>query len=711
MSARTLALLCLLPVTAPAQHTPNVAPEFAEWGELGPAPIVSGPYTGRVAAIACSTTDELRYYVGGADGGVWRTDDGGKWWVPLGDTLPTTAIGALAVDPNDDDVIYAGMGEGNFANHSRYGLGFARSRNAGQTWAVFGQDLFGGRCFSRIRVNPQDTSVLYAATTHAGGFPAKVAARGHPLRDGPLGVFKSTDHGSTWTQLANGLPTTLSATDLALDPQNPNVVYAAIGDIFGAPQNGIYRSTDAGASFSRLGGGLPTSGLGRLTIAIAPTDPNTIYVAAVYPGTSTGAGAGTRSVYKSTDAGTTWKAIPTPNYHAGFGWYLSTAAVDPADPDTLIVGGLSCHRTSDDGGTWSTITPPHVDLHALEFDATGRLLCGNDGGVHRSIDLGASWKAINANLGLIQFYAGISLDPADPNVIYGGTQDNGSVVRQGGENGWVSVLGGDGGYTGIDSSGTRVFVEFQGTGSLYRSVNGSRFSRVGWLITGRNCFLPPYEIHPTDPLRMIYGTELLWESQDGGSSWTPIGPDITGGGGAAISGLAWSPVDVQTIYALTNDGLVQVSRDGGKTWMLSRTGVATWPRVRRPFALHPEKPESAFLAVAGFGSERLLHTEDGGATWTSAAGNLPDIPVNSVAVRLIDDGVDSSSLILFVGTDQGVWRSDNDGQNWYRYGGNLPNAPVIDLRIDLPRLRIVAATQGRGVWQARLKPHREIPPK
>jgi photosystem II stability/assembly factor-like uncharacterized protein len=697
-----------IPFVLHAQATCQRAPVVPApvWTELGPAPIASGPYTGRVAAIATSASDANLYYVGGADGGVWRTEDGGVSWRAVGDGLPTTAVGALALDPQDHDVVYVGTGEANFANHCRYGLGFARSRDGGQTWSVSGEQAFAGRCFSRIRVDPQNRTVLYAGITHAGGFPARAAARNHPLANGPLGVFKSTDAGATWVQLAGGLPTTVSATDVALDPQNPQVVYVAVGDIFGNPANGVYKSTDGGATFVELGGGLPTANVGRITLAIAPSQTSTIVASVVRACDAVGNNGATLNVYRSTDAGASWSAINPGSYQATYGWYLCTSAIAPASPSTILVGGLELRRTTNAGGSWSTVTPPHVDIHALEFDAAGRLLCGDDGGIHRSSNFGTSWQAINGNLGLVQFYAGISLDPSDPTVVYGGSQDNGTLMRDAG--GWVTVLGGDGGYTSIDSTGTRVFAEFQGTGNLYASINGGSFQPIGTGLTGRNCFLPPHEVHPLDPLLMIYGTERLFRSTNGGNTWSPVSPDLTGGGSAAISGLAFAPSDANTVYVLTNDGRVQTTANGGQSWQLRLTGIATWPRTRRPFAVHPGDPRQVWLAVAGFGGEKLLASESGGADWFAATGDLPDLPANAVAVHTQPAG----PPIVYLGTDQGVWRSEDSGKHWSRYGVALPNAPVIDLRADAARGRLVAATQGRGLWEATLSPRAvAVPPR
>ncbi len=674
------------------------------WKSLGPAPIARGPYTGRVSAIAPSKQNPKMLYVGGADGGVWKSTDDGNSWTPIGDSLPTTSVGALAVDPKNDQVLYVGMGESNFANHSRYGLGLAKTSDGGKSWEVFGVEAFAGRCISRIEIDPKNPKILYATTTHAGGMPIRNGARGHPLAKGPLGLFRSTDAGRTWQKIGKGLPN-LSATDLALDPKNPKNLFVAIGHIFGDARNGLYRSTDGGLSFKKLSIGLPSSGIGRVSVALSPSQPKRVYANFVRAASSTGGGASTLGFYRSDDGGISWTRKSLGNFQASYGWYLSVLRVHPTKPDTVFVGGFTMRRSTNGGSSWRSVTPPHVDLHAIEWDAAGRLLAGDDGGLHRSSNLGASWSSLN-KLGLIQFYAGISLHPKSPGVILGGTQDNGSNER--GSNGvWQHVFGGDGGCTGIDPSGSLRFVEYQGTGNLFRSVNGSYFRRSSSGIFGRNCFLPPFAIDPRNGKRMVYGTERVFLSTNGGLSWSAISGDLTNGGRAAIRGIEIAPSDGNYIYVSTNDGNVQASSDGGRTWRKVLKGVPGWPRTTRPFAVDPRDPKKVYFATGWFGQDQLRFSGDAGKTWQSLDGDLPDVPVHCIGL----DPRSSGEPVLFAGSDQGVWRSQNHGKHWERYGDGLPNTPVVDLRMDLGRSRIVVATQGRGVFWIPLIPKGAIDPR
>ncbi len=662
------------------------------WESLGPAPAsVSGGSAGRISAVACSRVDPDLYFVGAADGGVWRTRDGGQSWTPLTDHLPTTAIGAISLDPHDERIVYAGSGEANFANHSRYGLGLYKSTDGGETWSVLAAETFAGRCFSRIRIDPTNTDVLYASVARAGGFPTLAAAKGHPGAAGPVGVFKSADGGATWTHLTNGLPA-VDATDLAMDPADPATLYAAIGHIFGDPGNGVYKSTDAGASWTKLGGGGGLPGpVGRISLAVAPSQPSRVFALLTMPADATGGGAENIGGFRSDNGGATWTPHGSVN-QATYGWYLSVVGVKPDDANVVFYGGLNMRRYVN--GVGANVTPPHVDIHAIEFDAAGRMVVGDDGGIHRSADLGDSYVNLNDGLSTVQFYAGLSLHPTNDRWVMGGTQDNGTNRRSESGVSWTTVLGGDGGWTQLDVTRPhRVFAEYQGTGNLFRSTNGGNsFTHVGGAINGRNCFLPPYLIDPANPDRMLYATHRIHLSTNGGTSWSVLSGDLTNGAGA-IRALAIAPSDPAFVYASTNDGNMLVSQNGGANFGLVMPGHPGWPRVTRELTVAPDDAREVYLATAAFDGPKVRRSRDAGATWDVLDGNLPDLPVNVVVV-------DSSCGLrpLYAGTDAGVYRSLNGGASWQRYAEGMPNVAVIDLLLDGPRNRLVVGTQGRGAW-------------
>lgn len=666
------------------------------WTEWGPAPLQPGPYSGRVSAIAISPANNNIWFVGGADGGVWRSSDAGASYEPLTDDLPTTAVGAIAIDPQNPQTIYVGTGEANFAQHSRYGLGIYKSTDLGQTWQHLAQSALAGRCIARLIVNPQNSSQLFAAVTRAGGFPELAAARGHPLATGPVGVFRSDDAGETWTHLVNGLPDR-SATDLTLNPLNPLNLVAGIGHIFGDPANGLYRSLDGGASWSKLAGGLPTTGIGRLSVSMAPSLPARVYTMITRSADAAGGGASSLGAWRSDDGGATWSPLASfTNLQATYGWYLSVVTVHPTDPDLVWFGGLNVRRTTDGGGTFSTATPPHVDLHAIVWNHNAsRVVFGSDGGVHDRTSTGTTWFSRNQGLGLFQFYAGVSTHPAIESYLIGGNQDNGTNRRDTSGQ-WFNSLGGDGGWTQLDgASPNRVFAELQGSGQLYRSTDtGQNFGFVGADINAgdRNCFLPPYVIDPSNPQRMLYGTQRVYQSLNGGTSWTAISADLTGGSGA-IRALALAQSNPLVVYAVTNDGRVLRSDNGGSVFNLLLSNHPGWPRVTREICVHPAEPLTVILAAGRFGVAQVRRSIDGGVNWISLDGDLPDVPVHVVAWD-----TRGPRPALYAGTDQGLFRSTDDGARWRRYGDGMPNTPIIDLVLEPGRGRLIAATQGRGAW-------------
>ncbi|UCF33574.1 MAG: family 16 glycosylhydrolase [Phycisphaerales bacterium] len=676
--------------------SPSLQAAVNEWTSIGPEPVTSGPFTGRVSALVTSPTNPNRFYAGGASGGVWRTLDGGFTWQPLTDHLPACAIGALAMDPFDEDTIYAGTGEANFANHCLYGLGIYKTTDGGETWRILAGETFGGRTFSRLVVSYVDSQVLYASIMQAGGFPARNAAKGHPGENGPLGVFRSTDGGETWEHLLNGLPP-VAASDVWMHPTDPNILFAAIGDIFGHPDNGIYRSMDGGDSWTKLTEGLPTVPVGRITLAIAPSLPDLMYAIITEPSDESGGGAELLFVYRSQNGGDFWQARNTGNFQATYGWYLSVAIVHPTNPNIAFVGGVTMLRTTDGGGIWQDVTPPHVDMHAFAYDAVGALICGNDGGIHYTTNHGDTWFARNDTINVIQFYPGISLHPTNPIFVLGGTQDNGTNRRDSAL-AWSHRLGGDGGHTALHpETPNTMFAELQGTGNLYRSTNGGNsfsLSSNGIYGLDRNCFLPPIVYDPTNKDRLLYGTHRIYESLNRGQSWTAISGDLTGGAPAAIRSIAIAPSNPQTVYAATNDHRILVSMDGGQTWEVKLTDATGWPRTTREIAIDPLDDSIVYLGGARFGVDQIRKTTDWGDTWVTLDGDLPDVPVNAVAV----DRTDAGRTIL-LGTDTGVFFSFNEGQSWDKVGTNLPNVPANDIRIDPNFDRVVIATLGRGAWE------------
>lgn len=673
-----------------------------DWVELGPAPLGAGAtaYTGRISAIVCSPTNANRYFAAAADGGVWRTNDGGSTWTPLSNEWESSAVGALTLDPTNESIVYAGTGEANFANHSRYGVGVYKSIDGGDSWALLGAGEFAGRCISSIVINQQNPQTVFVGVTRAGGFPEMAAAKNHPQRDGPLGVFRSDDGGVTWSRIET-LPN-LACTSLAIDPANPAILYAGIGHVFGNVNNGIYKSIDGGGSWTRLATGLPTDVVGRITVAVAPSNPNRLYALITRPSDASGGGASVRGAFRSDNGGANWSnlaAIPS-DLQATYGWYLSVVSVQPTNADTVIMGGLNLVRSTNAGSSWSMITPPHVDLHAAVWDAGGALIVGDDGGVHRSTNLGTTWTTHNAGLGAMQCYAGLSPHPTDTRIFFTGLQDNGTGRRGSDSQVWSQVMGGDGGWTQVNPvTGQVVFCEFQGSGNIYRSTNGGTsfsFSGNGISTGDRNCFLPPYVIDPTNQNRVLYGTHRVYRSTTGGTSWSPLSGDITTGTGA-IRSLAIAPSDPNIVYAATNDDIVAVSTNGGANFTTVLTGVLGWPRTMRQFFIHPQNAQTVYLVAGAFGESQLRRSTDTGQNWTPLDSALQDVPVNTVAVD-----VRGRDPVIYVGTDTSVLRSINDGASWRAFAIGLPTAAVIDLVIEPARGRITCSTQGRGVWTTRI---------
>jgi photosystem II stability/assembly factor-like uncharacterized protein len=650
----------------------------AGWSSLGPTSIAGFlPAAGRVTALAIDPTNPMTIYVGAAQGGVWKSLNGGGSWAPLTDGQCSLAIGALAIDPVAPAIVYAGTGEANFSADSYYGCGVLRSSDGGATWSQLGRDIFdtpdGGATISRIIVDPATAgsatgSTIFAATS--------------------FGVYKSTNSGSTWIRVLSGY-----APDLAQDPSNGLVLYAG-GYL---PSPGVYKTTDGGNTWRQLLGGFPTSNVGRTALAIAPSAPNVLYaaVASTADGTLLG-------IYKSDDSGATWGELDASNAACnGQCWYDLVIAVDPSNADVVYFGGVPLYKSVDGGANFTNIGGPiHVDQHAFAFDPgnSSTIYAGNDGGVYRSIDRGQAWVSLNTNLAITQFYPGISVAPTASRDILGGTQDNGTLEFTGSAI-WTPAFSGDGGFTAINYlSPTTAFMECQWHCGPWRRDGGMRGSLVpasnGIDFNDRAQFIPPLVMDPVNPLVLYFGTYRLYRTEDDGQSWVAISPDLTKGY-SGISAIAAAASDSLKLYVGTGDGNVQVTSDGGSSWKAVTGGLPD--RYVTDIIVDPSNAGHAYVTFSGFTyyggvAGHVFETADGGGTWRDITSNLLDLPVNAI-LRVPSTGE------LFVGTDLGAFRSADDGTTWAPWTPGLPNVAVLDLALSPVTGTIVAATHGRGMFE------------
>lgn len=669
---------------APSLRTAATIADPDGWTPLGPVNIERRD-AGRISAIALHPTDPNTIYIGAAQGGVWRTRDGGASWEPLTDGECSLAMGALAIDPVSPNIIYAGTGELHFSGDSYYGCGVLRSTDGGDTWTHLGADVFdtdaGGARISRVIIDAPTAG----STTGTTIFVASSS-----------GVYRSQDSGLTWTRLLDG-----TATDLVVDPTDPRVLYAALGLPGGHTTNGVYRSADGGQTWARLTNGFPTAEVGRIALAIAPSAPQTLFAAIQDAFGGTGNNGALLGIWKTTDGGGTWTQLTGINVGCNNQcWYDLVMAVDPADANTVYFGGVGLYRSTDGGTRFSSILRGiHVDQHAIVPDPRNpaTVYVGNDGGIYRSYDRGGSWTTLNTNLAITQFYGGIGPHPFEPAAVLGGTQDNGTL-EFGGDPTWRSVLGADGGFTAFDHEDPAIaYAEMQWTpgsgfsGPRRRDMPGMFATRKvnGINTSDRALFIPPLVMDPTDARVLYFGTYRLYRTTDRADTWTAISGDLSRSGGS-ISAIAPAPSDPATIWVGTNDGNVQVTTDGGATWTV-RTGTLP-QRVVTDISVDWNDPRVAIVTVSGFGLPHVYRTTDGGATWTSISDGLPDVPVNAVLMHpaLGDD--------IYLGTDLGAFRSADGGATWSPFNIGLPNVAIFDLAWSNETGLITAATHGRGVF-------------
>jgi photosystem II stability/assembly factor-like uncharacterized protein len=702
-----------------AASQPRAAQVSGTWTNLGPAAIATGfpqpgqSWSGRVASVAVDPGNASHWLIGAAQGGVWETRDAGSTWTPKTDSQASLAVGAIAFAPSNPAIVYVGTGEANFVATCYAGAGLLKSTDGGATWTL-ASTTFAKAAFSALRVHPANADILLATTTR--GFAGRPVTGVASIPGAPIGIWKSLDAGLTWSRKLGG-----QATDLVVDPTNFSNQYAGIGEPFGNAANGLYRSTDGGETWTLILGpwtGL-AAGVGRIALAIAPSNANVLYVGIQDAFNGVGNDGALLGLFRTDNA---WASTPMwiqiPNGATGpLGYcgqegkcrYSQALAVDPGNANTLYAAGAptawrctSCGESP----TWTDIgNRLHTDYHALVFVGS-RLIAANDGGVWSSTDAGSSWTNHNTNLSITQFYGG-SLHPTDPNFALGGNQDNGTAKWTGGST-WPLVHTGDGSDPAISSTqpNTNWAIADAFLGTIVRTTTGGTSFIAG--DDGIDKTNVPFGIRlekcPANDDVFITGTDRLWRTNNFFSapspSWAANGPPM----GAAVSALAFAPSDgTCSTYALgTASGALRLTFNGGSTWVDLDVPNAVPNRVVTDLAFDPTNANVLYVTLSGFDEGtpgqpghlfKTINALAGSPTWANVSPPV-NLPHNTVAVD------PRNPSFLYAGTDVGIWASADGGSSWAHMGPEtgMPNVAVFDLKINPTTNRIMAFTHGRGAW-------------
>jgi photosystem II stability/assembly factor-like uncharacterized protein len=703
--------------------TPSTPFGELKWRSIGPA--VAG---GRVASVAGTPQDDKLYYVGTAGGGVWKSGDGGATWSPVFTDEPVSAIGAVAIDPKNQNVVWAGTGEANPRNDVSYGDGLYKTTDGAKHWKRVG--LEGVWSISRIAIDPKDTDHVV------------VAAFGDPFRDSTdRGVYVTFDGGKTFTKSLYVGPQT-GASDLAMDPLNPNVVYAGMWQFrrvpwnftSGGPDDGLYKSSDGGRTWKRLtGNGLPGGYMGRIGLAVAPSDPNRVYALIEAKG---------GILWRSDDAGAHWKMMSDDTLVDQRPFYFTHVDVDPKNPNHVFAVSEMLAESTDGGKKFKEIAKGvHVDYHAMWIapNDSKRMMTGEDGGYALSLDGGKTWSfAANLTIGEV-YHVGYS--DGNPYIVCAALQDNNgfcgpsnSLDSDGILNShWQNVIGGDGEWTVPDPSDPNYVMADLEDGlvaSFDRTSEEFRFVRPYDAFPGS--FVGPFDLSkaeyrfnwdspiafaPWDPRVLWYGGNVVFQSLDRGVHWTVISPDLTrnvkehqlpSGGPLAkdVSGAEYSDtllyiegsqLNKGEIWAGTDDGLVQLTRDGGTRWRnVTPSGAPEYARIETA-APSPIAAGTAYVAAdnhrMGDYAPYLYVTHDYGRTWAKIVNGLPA----DQYVRTVRPDVHNPNLV-YAGTENGLWISYDGGAHWQDFRLNVPRVSVRDIRIQPEFNDLIIATHGRDVW-------------
>lgn len=710
--------LCLFLVSITSQSQEIVLKGKQLFGDLSARHIGPASMSGRITDIEMHPTKTQIIYIGAAGGGVWKSKDAGATFSPIFDDH-IQSIGVVTLDPKDpDNTIWVGTGEIWTRNSVSVGDGIYKSTDGGSNWNKMG--LENSERIASIVIDPNDSNTVYVGVL--GALWSDSDQRG---------VYKTTDGGTTWQKILYINPAT-GATDVIIDPKNPNILYASMWEFrrtpwsfnSGGENSAIYKSTDAGKTWNKITNGLPTGTLGRIGLALAPSDNKLLY-AVIETGKKE-----TNGLWKSKDAGNTWEHL-----NSDFGltvrpFYFSRIVVDPKNPDVIVKGGLNGSISRDGGKTFKSLGNMHSDIHDITFDIKNSdiMYTATDGGFYRSWDGGNVFE-ICEDLPISQFYQ-ISVDDAEPYNVYGGLQDNGSWYGPSSSGGgitgcdWKSVGYGDGFRVLKHPTKNIIYSEMQGAQSVWRyDVDNKRVRTIQPLRRKGDPKLrfnwnAPMAVSIHQPDRFYMGSQFLHKSEDMGETWEIISPDLTtndkskqnqvdsGGLSKDNSGaenyttiftIAESPLDQNIIWVGTDDGNIQVTKDGGKNWEKISVNIKDVPAGTWVYHIEASvhNKGTAYAVFDGHTTGDMkpyaLKTTDFGKTWTNII--TPDV---TAFVRNIQEDYVNED-VLFLGTEKGLFITIDGGKNWSHFTNNMPQVAVHFIDLQKQTNDLVMGTHGRGV--------------
>ncbi len=684
-----------------------------------------GPFRGgRVVAVTGVPSQPNVYYFGGVGGGIWKTTDGGGTWLPVSDgQLKTSSVGAIAVADSDPNVIYAGMGESCVRGNASNGDGVYKSIDGGKTWRNVG--LEDSQTIGAVRVHPRNPDIVY------------VAALGHLWGPNDMrGVYRSTDGGDTWKQvLTRGRDA--GAVDLAMDPGNPRVLYASFWQVrrnpyhfdSGGPGSGLFKSTDGGDTWTELSHapGMPRGVEGRIGVTVSPANPERVWALVE---------AADGGVFRSDNGGRTWTRVNEQNILRQRAWYYDHIFADPQNADTVYALNTGMYRSIDGGRTFTAVRTPHGDNHGLWIapDNPQRMIESNDGGANVTYDGGRTWSTIN-NQPTAQFYR-VALDNDFPYNIYGAQQDNTTVrtasrTAGGGitDHDWYDVGGGESGWIAPDPRDSQIVYAGSYDGLLTRQDHRTGQSRdinawpdntMGYGVEAmkyRFQWSYPIAFSPHDPKTLYSGANVLLKTTNEGQSWEVISPDLTrndkskmGTSGGPITQdntsieyyctiftFMESPVTKGVIWTGSDDGLVHVTRDGGKNWAnVTPKDMPEWTQINSIDA-SAHDAGTAYVAATMYKSDDfrpyLYKTTDYGQTWKKIVNGIPA----GSFTRVVREDPNHKGLLI-AGTEFGLYISYDAGENWKPFNLNIPVTPITDVAFHKRDQELVVATQGRSFY-------------